>query len=74
MKMTEEQIRKQIEKLNTKIKFQLEEFESLAVKMLKQKDNPDMIIFHNYSLQIHLVESELNILITAKKVYESMIG
>lgn len=74
MKMTEEQIRNQIERLNSKIAIQLEEFELIINKMSRRKNDPDMILFHNYSRQILQVESELNTLLTEKKTYESIIG
>ena len=74
MKMTEEQMRTQIERLNAKIQFQLEEYEAIINKMTGRKNDPDMIVFHNYSRQIIQVETELNMLLTEKKIYEQIVG
>ena len=45
-KMTKEQMRKEIERMNAKIELEMEELANLANWMLSKRDEPETITFH----------------------------
>jgi len=71
--MEKNELKRQIEKLNKKIGICLDEFKMIIEKMNNQKDDPQMIIFHNYSRQLSQVEIELSALTAERNAYQLML-
>ena len=72
--MTNEQIKKEIARLNHKIELELTEIKSLAQRILNGADNPYNITFHCPSRMLAQSENTLKELIARRDTLKEILG
>ena len=74
IKMTKEQMQKEIARLNHKIEIELTEIKNLANWLLAKADDADSITFHCPSRMIAQSESTLKELIARRDTLKEILG
>ena len=74
MKMTKEQMQKEIARLNHKIEFELTEIKNLALRILDGADNPYNVTFHTPSRMLAQSESTLKELLSRRDTLKEILG
>ena len=74
MKMTKEQMQKEVARLNHKIEIELTEIKSLANWLLAKADDADSITFHCPSRMLAQSENTLKELIARRDTLKEILG
>ena len=73
-KMTKEQMRKEIERMNAKVALEMEELMNLANWMLSKKGEPETITFHAPSRLIGEHEAQLKEYVARRDTLREILG
>ena len=73
-KMTKEQMRKEIERMNAKVALEMEELANLANWMLSKRGEPETITFHSPSRLIGEHEAQLKEYIARRDTLREILG